>query len=199
VKQKVFCIGFHKTGTTSLGMALKMLGYSVTGPNGVKDPKIEANVYDIAFKLVEQYDAFKDNPWPMLFREVDAKYPGSKFVLTVRPGHLWLRSQIEHFGTQQTPMRKWIYGAGCPVGYEDLYLHRFERHNREVQAHFAGRRTDLLVLDIAEGDAWQKLCPFLGVEIPDAAFPHANRSVDRSSKPQPVVRRLRSAVRRMAS
>jgi hypothetical protein len=199
VKQKVFCIGFHKTGTTSLGNALKMLGYSVTGPNGVKDPKIEKNVYEMAFKLVDQFDAFKDNPWPVLFRELDERFPGSKFVLTIRPGHLWLRSQIQHFGTRETPMRKWIYGAGCPVGNEDLYLHRFERHNREVQAHFAGRRTDLLVLDIAQDDAWQRLCPYLGVEAPHVAFPHANRSTDRSSKPQAVVRLLRSAARRVAN
>lgn len=26
-KNKVFCIGFHKTGTTSISVALKFLGY----------------------------------------------------------------------------------------------------------------------------------------------------------------------------
>ena len=30
---KIFCIGFHKTGTKSLGLALGILGYKVTGPN----------------------------------------------------------------------------------------------------------------------------------------------------------------------
>jgi UDP-N-acetylmuramate-alanine ligase len=40
METKVFCIGFHKTGTTSLAVALKTLGYRVTGPNGVHDPDI---------------------------------------------------------------------------------------------------------------------------------------------------------------
>ena len=40
---KIFGIGFHKTGTTSLAQALKMLGFSVTGPNGINDPNIADN------------------------------------------------------------------------------------------------------------------------------------------------------------
>lgn len=41
---KIFCIGFHKTGTKSLGTALDILGYRVCGPVGVKDPDIAKNV-----------------------------------------------------------------------------------------------------------------------------------------------------------
>ena len=37
MKAKVFCIGSHKTGTTSLEVALKKLGYRVTGGFGTKD------------------------------------------------------------------------------------------------------------------------------------------------------------------
>ena len=36
--QKVFCVGFHKTGTKSLGAALTALGYRVIGPSGARDP-----------------------------------------------------------------------------------------------------------------------------------------------------------------
>ena len=59
---KVFCIGFHKTGTTSLAVALRQLGYRVTGHNGVSDADIAEKVYEMAYGLVEQYDAFQDNP-----------------------------------------------------------------------------------------------------------------------------------------
>ena len=52
MKAKVFCIGFHKTGTTSLERALEMLGYRVTGPNNTKDPDIAEKVYDLADELV---------------------------------------------------------------------------------------------------------------------------------------------------
>jgi len=73
VATKVFCIGFHKTGTTSLNVALNTLGYRVTGPNGVNDPDIAKNVLRMADDLVKRYDAFQDNPWPIIYKELDAK------------------------------------------------------------------------------------------------------------------------------
>jgi len=43
---KIFGISFHKTGTKSLARALSSLGYSVTGPNGTRDPEIATQVFD---------------------------------------------------------------------------------------------------------------------------------------------------------
>jgi hypothetical protein len=174
-----------------------MLGYSVTGPNGVKDPRIAENVLGMADDLVGRFDAFKDNPWPVLYKGLDLRYPGSKFILTVRPTDHWIRSQVHHFGTRETPMRTWIYGQGSPVGNEDRYVQRYENHNREVMVHFEGRPDDLLVIDLAQSDPWEKLCPFLGVERPDVAFPHANRSADRTRDNQSLVGFVRSAVGRL--
>lgn len=45
-----------------------------------------------------------------------------------------------------------------------------------LQAHFRGRPDDFLVIDIPGGKAWERLCPFLGVEVPPVAFPWHNRS-----------------------
>ena len=33
-------------------------------------------------------------------------------------------------------------------------------------------------MDLAAGDGWSKLCPFLGKPVPDAPFPHLNRAED---------------------
>jgi len=73
-------------------------------------------------------------------------------------------------------MRQWIYGAGCPRGNEEIYVRRFETHNREVGEHFSNRTDDLLVMNLADGDGWDQLCPFLGKEVPPVPFPHANRA-----------------------
>ena len=180
---KVFGIGFHKTGTSSLAAALKQLGYRVTGPNGIANPNISRDVYKLAYKLVDKYDAFQDNPWPLIYRELDEKYPGSKFILTVRPAEKWMRSMARHFGAMSTPMREWIYGVGCPKGNEELYIARYERHNAEVIDYFKDRPDDLLVLRLTEGEGWEKLCGFLGTEIPDVDFPHANIAGTRKSTP----------------
>jgi sulfotransferase family protein len=193
---KVFGIGFHKTGTTSLALALKQLGYSVTGPNGVNDPNISQNAHLMVRELVEKFDAFQDNPWPILFKELDAWYPNSKFVLTLREPESWIRSQVKHFGTRVTPMRTWIYGVGCPEGNEVLYLERFEGHNRDVLEHFRGRPNDLLAMDFSKGDGWEKLAPFLGKDVPNAPFPHANKAEHREKNSRLVRRTLGRTVKK---
>ena len=182
MKPKVFCIGFHKTGTSSLRKALETLGYRVTGPNGRKDPDIAENVLPLAFGLVEQFDAFQDNPWPIIYKELDCRYPGSKFILLRRPTEAWIKSVVDHFGTKDTPMRKWIYGVGHPKGNEDIYTRRYDLHNEQVMKYFEHRPDDLIVMDYTQGDGWGKLCPFLGCEIPDAPYPHANKGSDRKDR-----------------
>jgi len=193
-RPKVFGIGFHKTGTTSLAAALKLMGYRVTGPNDVDNPDIERDVHQLTARLVKRFDAFQDNPWPIVFRELDRDYPGSKFVLTVRPTDKWLASVLQHFGEKSTPMREWIYGIGSPKGHEDVYVARYERHNQEVQEYFRHRPNDLLVFRLTEGDGWPTLCPFLGVPTVKAEFPHLNRRTDRQASHPNARRPLRYRV-----
>ncbi len=173
---KVFGIGFHKTGTKSLQGALQILGYRVTGPNGVHDPDIARKVHEMSAALSDQYDAFADNPWPLLYREMDARHPGSKFILTVRPTADWIRSMVGFFGAHASPMREWIYGVGHPQGHEDVYTTRYEAHNAAVRTYFSDRPGDLLVIDLSEGGNWEKLCPFLGKPVPAQPFPWNNPS-----------------------
>lgn len=169
---KIFCVGFHRTGTSSLRAALERLGYRVCGSVGTEEPDIAARARDIAFGLLDRYDAFEDNPWPILYRELDQRCPGSRFILTTRPSDAWLRSVTRFFGSKTTPMREWIYGAGSPLGNGPRYVERFERHNREVLEYFRDRPEDLLVLRITEGQGWRELCGFLGHEAPREPFPH---------------------------
>lgn len=180
---KVFGVGFHKTGTTSLGIALEYLGYRVCGPIGVNELDIRNTYKDIAFPLVDKYDAFQDNPWPLLYKELDIRHPGSKFILTIRPSMKWIESVVKHFGLADTPMRELIYGAGYghPEGNEDLYIERYERHNREVMEYFKNRENDLLVFKLTEGDGWEKLCKFLNEKVPDKPFPVTNTAKDRNN------------------
>ena len=180
---KIFCIGFHKTGTTSLGKLLRKLGYREHGPYRTRDREFVAKLAcgDLAelFAAAEGPDAFRDNPWPLFYRELDARFPGSRFILTLRDSSSWIASALNHFGSQpdpSSPMREWIYGAASPVGHERAYVERFERHNREVRAYFAGRERDLLAIDLSDGDALGPICRFLGRRRPWLMrMPHKNR------------------------
>ena len=172
---KIFCIGFQKTGTTSMGSALDILGYRVAGDIGMMDRDIAQKVITKACHIVPNYDAFKDNPWPIIFKDLDKLFPNSKFILTVREPSSWIESVVRHFGSREIPMRKWIYGVGSPLGNEEVYLRRYSEHNSDVLNWFAQRPGDLLVMNLSLGDNWEKLCPFLGREILSQPFPYLNK------------------------
>jgi hypothetical protein len=188
--KKVFAIGFPKTGTTSINRALTTLGYKVKGHFGLKDPDISRNVYETAFHFVDQYDAFEDAPWCYIYKELDKKYPESKFILTLRPTEQWIKSIVNNF-IRAKSMNEWIYGARCPQGNEVLYITRYERHNKEVLEYFKDRADDILVFQLTEGDGWKKLCQFLHKDIPTVEFHHENKGIDNARK------RKRKKIRRI--
>jgi len=172
---KVFCIGFQKTGTTSLGLALEALGYRVCGPIGVTNPRIREIALGWALTKIPYYDAFQDNPWPLLYKELDYLSPGSKFILTMRRPRSWLRSMRKYFGNYESPAESWIYGEGItPLKNPLKCLRRYNRHNRDVRRYFRDRPDDFLEIDFGKGHGWAELCDFLGHEVPDIPFPRSN-------------------------
>lgn len=182
--RKVFVIGFQKTGTTTLTMALRALGFTVAHPSqtvnlalkGKDLPKDEADrtVRDIVFDFADKTDAAQDSPVFLLFRELDERFPGSKFVYTAREPDKWIGSAVNHFGERPNAMHAWMYGVPFPKGHEDAWLARFTAHREEVREYFADRPDDLLTMDLARGDGWHKLVTFLGPELMPP-FPHGNK------------------------
>lgn len=172
---KVFGIGFHKTGTSTLGRAMELLGYEVCGVRwDLAEPLLRGERGPV-WELSDRYDAFQDNPWPLLFRELDERYPGSKFILTWREEDRWIRSVVDHLGKNSNRMREWVYdGVGVPKGNEEHYLDRYRRHNEAVKEHFHERPDHLLLLNFEKGEGWEKLAPFLGHSLPQLPFPHEN-------------------------
>ena len=176
-RQKVFGIGFQKTGTSTLKSALEILDYTVAGRFRIEGETIDDAVIERAIRMAATVDAAKHSPWPLLYRELDDAFPGARFILTIRDIDAWWASVLTRFGGKSTEMRAWIYGAGDPEGNEDLYKARYEAHNAEVLEYFADRPDDLLVFAIADGEGWDELCPFLGEPIPTEPFPHVRPGV----------------------
>ena len=168
---KIFGIGFHLTGTTELGTALAELGYRTCGARAALVPFIEANDWRAIDHVVGTHQAFVDNPWPVLYQALDKRYPGSKFILTIRDRRTWMKKVMQYYAGRPNMMRQWIYGHSEPDGHRPAYLERFLRHNIEVQHTFAHRPQDLLVMDLDAGDGWQKLAAFLGQPVPNRPFP----------------------------
>lgn len=173
IPPKVFGVGFHKTGTSSLRHALSLLGHRVTGPDGVGVVSSREEMTEVVDDRIHRYDAFQDNPYPISYKYIDNNVKNSKFILTVRDKNEWIRSVVNHFGEDSTSMREYIYGEGMgsPKGNEEVYVKRYERHNQEVKNYFAGR-DDFVVMNIMEGDGYEKICSLLGIPTPPLSFPH---------------------------
>lgn len=194
-QRKVFNIGFHKTGTTSLTQfvsehgyrALHSVSYSMQNLGlGKQDAADDGDgtitdlyslIEKVALdKLVRQFDYFSDNPWPLLFRQLDQAYPGSLFILTRRKVDDWLSSLLRHTGNENTRMRQLIYGYGNPHRHVSRYREVYLLHNRAVQAYFDGR-DNFLLIDLEKDDYFiaQRLREFLGIESSGSVFPSLNK------------------------
>ena len=179
-KTKVFCVGLHKTGTTSLEVALKSVDYRVAGYFGIDNPHIVNDALAQAIEIMKNCDAAQDDPWYLLYKELDCCFPHSKFILTTRNSEKWIKSCIKHFGGSCNEVRKWFYGEGKdePLGNEDHWIQCKEQHENRVRDFFLNRSNDFLEMDITRGDNWDKLGPFLGINK-RGPFPKINTASQR--------------------
>lgn len=178
LSRKIFGVGMQRTGTTSMTRALQMLGFkSAHFPAELWEEKSAPVLYEC--------EAFFDNPIPLLYKKLDRRCPGSKFILTVRDEDRWLESceflftkKRDDYGFDESEriqeMHHALYGQNHFT--EEVFRQAFRRHNREVKEYFSDRQDDLLVLDIRQDDKWIALCSFLDVEHPGEPFPHSHSS-----------------------
>lgn len=180
---RIFGIGMHKTATTSLHHALKILGFDSAhwmSAHWAKACWDEMKTWGKSH-TVEQHYAMCDLPFTLLYKELDKEYPGSKFILTVRNPNKWLRSVERHWNPDHNKFRhtwnhdpfthrvhKLLYGQ---KGFDpDIFLRRYLQHNDEVIEYFEDRPNDLLVINM-DHPTWEPLCTFLDRPIPDTEYP----------------------------
>ncbi|MFN3218523.1 MAG: sulfotransferase family protein [Acidimicrobiales bacterium] len=170
-------MGLHKTGTSTLGVCMERLGYRNVPFSSALLVDWAAGRTETALQVSDRYDSFQDWPWPLLLTELDARHPGSRFVLTVRADEAaWLGSLAAHAERSRTDrFRRIVYGHPSPVGHEDEHLAFYRAHNERVREHFSGRPDQLLEVCWERGDGWSELCAFLGTDVPPEPFPHGNR------------------------
>ncbi len=203
-RQKIFCIGQNKTGTTSLMRAFRDLGY-VVGDQRRAELIYDRYYFEGNFKPLIRYcrtaQVFQDVPFscPDTWRHLDRAFPGSRFILSVRDdAHQWYESLTRFhsrlFGQDgRLPtvedlrrasyvrpgfMANIIKMRGTPEHdpyNRDILIAHYERHNRDVIAYFSERPDDLLVINLASPGAYRKFTRFLGINSPYRDFPWENR------------------------
>lgn len=191
VPTRIFGIGMHKTGTTSLHTALNIMGLNSAhwlSAGWAKKVWREMNTVGRSNTLERNYAAC-DLPISPLFKKLDVAYPGSKFILTIRSEENWIGSVRRHWSPETNPFRhQWDSDPFTHIIHNAIYgrtefhgptmRQAYRRHNKRVMEHFKDRPGDLLVLNIDKPVGWYQLCQFLGVrDYPPVPFPRVNKSL----------------------
>ena len=191
---KVFNLGLPKSGTTTLGEALRSAGLRVAdhkarrsdpGTEGVAGQPIAQLLYDGYFRdgdpwaRLGMYDALSEvsilrpnlSLWPQtdfgLLRTLRDLHPETRFILSRRPAEDIAGSMMRwrNLGTQRLPN-----GAvpGLPAGYGTgpLDLIRFIEGHHAFAAHMFRGDPLFLDLDMGAPDAQARLAGFLGRDVP---------------------------------
>ncbi len=201
---KIFCIGFGKTGTTSLEAFFRGLGFKL-GDQAAGELLIRewaARNFEPIVALARTAQVFQDIPFglPFTFVALDSAFPGAKFIHSVRDDAAqWYRS-ITRFHTnigekdrlptaddlKEYPYRykgwlfeamQLIYGTPEQEPYDKARLTAaYEGHNRAIAEYFRHRPESLLTINAADARAAEKILHFLGMAYTGQTMPHLNRS-----------------------
>lgn len=212
---KLVGAGFGRTGTLSLKNALETVGY---GPcyhmmEVFPRPAHVALWHRAAFGNPVDWELiFRDFPatvdWPgaRWWRELAARYPDAKVLLSVRDPEAWYKSMTETIyqpmkrpappdvpeivRLQNEMVRKAILADIFDNRFEDKEhtIDVFKHHIQEVRDTVEPAR--LLVFDVREG--WEPLCRFLGVPVPSDLFPRLNDT----ASTQAMIRMMQESLRK---
>jgi hypothetical protein len=142
------------------------------------------------------YDFFFDAPNEDRYTIFNMLYCDAKFILTVRDVEEWIGSYkrrlakvddsdglVDHqsitiYNSGYPPSEWWRYWTWVPWD-EALFRMGFQVYTARVKEYFSKTPEALLIMNICKGEGWEKLCPFLGKDIPEEPFPWFHRTKDR--------------------
>lgn len=155
---KVFCIGCHKTATTSLNSVFEKL--SLASIHSTEWSKLP-----IPNGCLEEYDCFTDGGGHFWLgdsefagnhevRKLDETYPNSKFILNIRDLDTWLVSKMLHAGWNrktalEKPLRSYSHDDWEHKSLDavKLWIINRNKYHKAVLDYFADRGPDLLILN----------------------------------------------------
>ncbi len=178
-RARVFGIGLNKTGTSSFHEAMTILGYTSLHWGG---PPIRMEIEQsiaadepLLTRLDPVYDAFSDiEVLAKNYALLDEQYPGSRFVLTVRPLDDWIDSRRRHVENNIRRKAAGEYDGAFLVVDEKRWRRQWKRHVQGVREYFDGR-DDFIEVDITQQPEWAPFCALLGAPEPATPFPWENK------------------------
>lgn len=130
---------------------------------------------------IEKYDAVGDSPVPMLYQELDYKFPDSKFILTTRDKEKWLKSMEWMFHEGKFI---WNWSEEIHQYHEAFYKtrdfdreilsERWDLYHEQVNTYFSDRPDDLLTIRLEDGFDTQQICEHIDVQYCEVTLKKSN-------------------------
>lgn len=181
-KTKIFVIGLSQMGNRSVAHALYLLGISVVWRPRDKTTMQELVNGNFNPSVLHNFDGIADVAAIHHHAELDQLYPGSQFILPTRDKASWLSAmekqwtpnpevRLDELSDNQKKWRQFNEALGKTIYTTtsfntDQFAEFYDRYHQAVINYFQDRPDTLLVMDIYQGDSWEKLCNFLKLPIP---------------------------------
>jgi hypothetical protein len=102
-----------------------------------------------------------------MFRDLDAAYPGSRFVLNTRQVDGWLLSRLNHMNGTYVKFLNLYYRTELSAAeWVERWRQEFVEHEAAVHDHFQRSQSPYLRFDV-EADKPATLAAFLEIEAAD--------------------------------
>ncbi|XP_076817971.1 uncharacterized protein LOC143463387 [Clavelina lepadiformis] len=209
---KVIVAGFSKTGTKSLHIALRELGYEVYDfvenfwylEKDWNKILTEGGSVDDFKRMYKDVDATIDTPVYFFWKEIHEAFPDAKIVFTTREKNTILRLTFVYspLGRKLSAligkMNEVVLATpgnnpstfSWKIPVNEMVMRRlYRQHTADVIQN--APKDKLLVYNLKEG--WEPLCKFLDKPVPDKQFPHANiggKLFDELMQNHPVMQRM---------
>lgn len=148
---KVFCIGFNKTGTSSLNDYFISVGFKSF--HGMYSEVVDSG--ELSHAMFTEYDCFTDGEMHD-YRLLDETFPGSKFILNTRRLDKWLMSRIKHVHYRRSVGRTgWMrkeYERNPDMAVRN-WISRRQQYYQDVRSYFQDRKDMFLEINVCDVDA----------------------------------------------
>ena len=165
VKNRIYCLGMSRTGTTTFSDFLAHYGLNVIH-------------YPSQMQLMGGAgDGASDIPVIPVYKALDKMFRDAKFVYLTRENWVdavepyFLRKTGRNYGSATTMLREQVYGS--VLWDRQKYGDAYKRHDEDVREYFLGRN-DFLEMDLVGGESPQRLIDFLGLPDWGLDFPKSN-------------------------
>ena len=206
ISDKVFCIGLHKTGTTTLEAFFRQYGFKCTHSTAWATNDSTLDSFDFFSDGGSHFDGLNEFDFEKLYYQ----FKDAKFILQTRDTNKWLESKMIHAGWRHdTRLEKddltkithdeWRYKSRLTV--QKFIEHKFN-YEEKVLSFFNKNNPDrLLCLDITDRKTQaaevEKLKRFCGLRsVTTVRLPHSNKRAKSAVISKEMKESIRTVVRK---